>query len=298
MSIEQKLAFAAACSVKFPCQGSCEAGQDFRQTCPSLWREIAPGVCQAPVEYVGSCSARVTTATMTAAEKYTWSVRCAARWPCAAPSRHNYLDVCPKGWSLSAGHVCTAPESYKGPCEHKAYMSSASNADKKAFEANCQVEWAPMAGSCVQNLASACPFGWHTEESGGCVAPATYDSCSPQKKFAQMTPAQKEDWAKMCKVVWPCREEERSSCDKTYSAACPADWYAFNGGMSCSSPSQYGGPCASVLHGLADLTKSEKQALETQCSFSWPCASEVHQRDLQENGSIAEPRLIVNPSGF
>jgi len=297
MNIEQKVAFAAACSVKFPCQGSCDGGQDFRQTCPSLWREIAAGVCQAPLEYVGSCSARVNTATMTAEEKYTWSVRCAARWPCAASKRHNYRDICPKGWSLSTGQVCTAPETYKGPCEHTAYMSSATNTDKKAFEASCQVEWAPIDGSCVHDYTATCPYGWHTEEFGGCVAPATYDSCSPQKSFAQMTPAQKEDWAKMCRVEFPCRD--RSSCEKSYGSSCPADWYAFNGGMSCTAPSQYGGPCASVLHGLAHLTKSEKQTLEGQCGFAWPCDSEDRGSDSgADSGLIAEPRLTANLSGL
>jgi len=34
MSLEQKLAFADFCGVKFPCQGACEGGQDFRYTCP------------------------------------------------------------------------------------------------------------------------------------------------------------------------------------------------------------------------------------------------------------------------
>lgn len=204
MNAEQKLAFAAACSVKFPCQGLCEGGQDFRQTCPSLWREIAGGICQAPREYVGTCSTRVNTAAMTAEEKYTWSVRCAARWPCAPQARHNYKDVCPKGWSLSAGQVCTAPSTYKGPCEHRAYMSSATASDKRAFEASCQVEWEPIDGSCVHDYTATCPFGWHLDPSG-CVAPATYDVCSPRKTFTGMAPAQKEDWAKMCKVEFPCR---------------------------------------------------------------------------------------------
>jgi CPW-WPC domain-containing protein len=291
MSVEQKLAFAAACSIKFPCQGSCEGGQDFRQTCPSLWHHVtSDGICQAPLEYVGSCSARVNTATMTAEEKYTWSVRCAARWPCAPPMRHNYEDVCPQGWSLSAGQVCTAPSTYKGPCEHTAYMSSATNADKKAFEASCQVEWEPIDGFCVHDYTAACPFGWHSDPSG-CVAPATYEICSTQKSFTGMTPAAKEDWAKMCKVEFPC--QDRSSCKKAYSAPCPAEWYSFNGGMSCTAPSQYGGSCASVLHGLADLTKSEKQVLEGRCGFAWPCQAEVYG-SMSESRPKLEPRLTVN----
>ena len=80
------------------------------------------------------------------------------------------------GWSLEFGKVCTAPPGYDGtlhnfatagsrtyrvvwytgPCEHKAYMSGASEPDKKAFEAACRVEWAVAGNSCVHDYAAAC----------------------------------------------------------------------------------------------------------------------------------------------
>ena len=63
----------------------------------------------------------------------------------------------------------------------------------------------------------------------------------------------------------------RDVCDKTYLSPCPADWYAFNGGLSCSAPSNYAGPCLPVLHGLLDATVEEKMAVEKKCNFLWPC---------------------------
>lgn len=144
MSLEQKLAFSDFCAVKFPCQVACGGGQDFHNTCPSLWREVGKGVCQAPLEYEGSCSVRLNVGSMSEEEKYAWSVRCGARWPCAAPEAHNYQDVCPEGWSLQAGQVCQAPSSYSGPCEHTASLSGATEADKKTFEASCRVAWAGL----------------------------------------------------------------------------------------------------------------------------------------------------------
>jgi hypothetical protein len=39
---------------------------------------------------------------------------------------------------------------------------------------------------------------------------------------------------------------DRSMCDKLYSAPCPANWYAFNGGLSCAAPENYGGACLLV----------------------------------------------------
>jgi len=203
MGLEQKMVFARFCSVNFPCQEDCV--QDFRQTCPSLWREIASNICSAPLHYEGDCTGRLDVAAMTAEDKYTWSVRCGARWACAAPRKHNYGDVCPKGWSLQFGKVCAAPQGYHGPCEHTAYMGAATEVDKKSFEATCDVTWAETGGECVQDFSAACPFGWHSDGME-CLAPLTYDTCGSRKSFQGSSPAEKEDWAQNCAVRFPCQD--------------------------------------------------------------------------------------------
>jgi len=277
-SIEQKLAFANACSASFPCQEECT--QDFQQACPSLWREIGNGLCSAPLQYEGQCAARVEIGSMSEKDKYAWSIRCGARWPCTSASKRSYDDVCPSGWSLQLGKVCTAPPIYNGPCEHKAYLSDASLADKKAFEATCGVEWAAgsAAGACIHDYGALCPFGWY-QHGLECLAPLTYSTCSKRKSFVGMTPAAREDWAHNCKVTWPC--QSRHQCNKAYSAPCPAGWFAFNGGASCRAPSSYAGSCAAVLHGLTDLSADEKMAIETKCGVDFPCAGEVYASVLQ-----------------
>jgi hypothetical protein len=68
--------------------------------------------------------------------------------------------------------------------------------------------------------------------------------------------------ARNCKVEFPCQGRllnllprrlvpfciaaGRELCTKAYSAPCPAEWFAFNGGMSCSAPSHYAGACLPV----------------------------------------------------
>lgn len=202
MTVEQKMAFANVCSVVFPCQGDC--AQNFHQTCPSLWREIAHGICSAPLTYEGDCSSRVDVLSMTEEDKFTWSVRCGARWPCEAPQRHNYDDVCPEGWSLEFGKMCRAPHSYDGPCEITAYMGSATLADKKAFEATCHVKWPLSADTCVYDFNAPCPSGWYLD-GNECLAPAAYNTCSNRKSFLGMSPASKEEWAQNCGVKFPCQ---------------------------------------------------------------------------------------------
>lgn len=201
MSVEQKLAYANFCSVRFPCQEHC--AQDFQQNCPSLWREIGSGICAAPIHYAGDCSTRVKTADMSEEAKYAWSVRCAARWPCAK-DLVGYAEICPKGWSLEPlSKVCIAPHMYSGPCEPKAYMFGATDAEKKKLETMCNVQWNDERSECMRNLDATCPVGWQRDGSK-CFAPSTYKTCSKHKSFAGMTPAAKLDWAHNCKVQWPC----------------------------------------------------------------------------------------------
>merc|ERR1711972_127359 len=68
MSAEQKMAFANACAVEFPCQEDCR--QDFQQRCPSLWREVGAGICGAPLQYEGGCSTRLDVSGMSDEDKY------------------------------------------------------------------------------------------------------------------------------------------------------------------------------------------------------------------------------------
>lgn len=296
MNAEQKLAWASHCDVEFPCQEGCLGGQDFDENCPSLWREVAPGVCSAPTGYEGGCSVRLDASLLTAEEKYVWSKKCAASWPCKPHALHNYLEICPSGWSLQAGQICTASEDYKGPCEHTAYLSGATESDKKAFEASCAVTWPSMGRACKQNFAADCPFGWLQSSSGMCFAPAGYNTCGTQRSFADMGPAEREDWAQMCAVKFPCRD--RSSCEKAMDAVCPAGWYSSNAGQTCNAPLSYKGVCNPVLHGLSDLSHEEKHAIGTKCGFEWPCHGELYDGLLHQGTKVAGPRESKDAAAY
>jgi len=69
--------------------------------------------------------------------------------------------------SLTDGssRVCAHVPVVTGPCERTAYMSGATAADKKAFEASCGVEWAALAGGCVHDYHAPChklSGGWRS----------------------------------------------------------------------------------------------------------------------------------------
>lgn len=296
MSSEQKLAFANVCEAIFPCQAECK--QDFQQVCPSLWREIDKGICSAPGQYEGGCPMRLNVSSMGDEDKYAFSVRCGARWPCSGGSlRRNYQDICPSGWSLQYGQTCAAPATYDGPCEKTAFMAGVSAAEKKRFEATCEAEWPAIGAECVPNYAAPCPFGWLSIEAEECIAPQTYARCASTQMFDGMSPADKEDWAKTCQVEFPCRD--RAACKKGYFSPCPADWYALNGGMTCVAPESYksyAANCSPVMHGLLDLSLVEKVELEKTCSLSWPCLGEMNPSSLQTDMSSLAPRSTRDPA--
>merc|ERR1712176_738865 len=124
----------------------------------------------------------------------------------------------------------------------------------------CNVSWPRLrTRTCARDYAAPCPYGWLKTERGrtiGCRAPETYEGCNPVQSFGDMTPDEKKEWEHSCQQRFPCGS--RSSCDKDWSAPCPAEWFSFNAGRSCVAQPGYTGNCSLVLHGLQDLSPEQK----------------------------------------
>lgn len=288
MHEDQKFAFARFCGARFRCQVGCDL--NFDAPCPSLWSEERANLCVAPPEYQGPCNGRLETARMTPEEKYDFGARCGARWPCAQPPPVMFDDICPAGWSLQHGDLCTAPLNYTGPCPRFAHLGGMTVAEQKAFQVACNVSWPEGMVPCDRDYGAACPFGWLAETTGSvveCRAPPGYHGCARAQEFARMSPHQKRSWASSCQQDFPCRS--RSRCEPDWSHPCPAGWYAFSGGASCMAPATYSGDCSAVLHGVIALGMSEKEALAQRCQLQWPCRGEA--------GEGARPSRKLGPGG-
>lgn len=271
---------------------------DFSQACPSMWRQIGGNLCKAPSNYAGACSNQMDISGMSEKDKYEFGVKCGARWPCLPQPSHVYADLCPRGWTLQFGQVCNAPKDYAGPCDTVAYMSGLSIGDKKIFEATCGVSWPDALLECDRDYTSPCPFGWlqlPKKDGIECRAPPMYADCNKIQQFSDMTPVEKQEWAQTCSQKFPCRD--RSKCAPAWSMPCPADWYAFNGGQSCLAPGTYAGKCSSVLHGLLELSNSEKELLATTCGVAWPCEGESPE-PLSELPGGEKPRTLLDPASY
>jgi len=141
MTQEERLAFARYCQASWHCQADCT--QNFGATCPSLWKEIGLGVCEAPSNYVGGCAHRVHTDTMSTADKSSFGLKCGARWPCktSLPEQceKDYAASCPHGWHerVKAGKAeCVSPATYEG-CSPVQSFGDLTPLDKQRWESNC-----------------------------------------------------------------------------------------------------------------------------------------------------------------
>merc|ERR1711924_237555 len=70
-----------------------------------------------------------------------------------------------------------------------------------------------------------------------------------------------------------------------WSQPCPYGWFLFNGGRSCWAGfhPNGNGVCASVLHGVPDLTDEEKQTLAAKCGVRWPRMGEFNAASVDRS---------------
>jgi CPW-WPC domain-containing protein len=293
-SVDEKRAVARACDFDWPCQAECV--RDFSDACPIDWDEVEIGLCEAPVSYEGGCDHELNTIGMSEKDKHEMATSCDVSWPCIAAAKKNYGEICPDGWTLQSGQSCTAPRDYVGPCDAFARLGGMTEEDKQTFEAACVVSWPGLPLQCARDYNRSCPFGWMEKWASGnieCVAPDWFRGCSGVQQLGRKTPQEKRAWATACGAPFPCKD--RTIGDHDWSQICPADWFAMNGGEACFAPNSYTGPCQSIQHGLAELSRADKEAIARTCQVVWPSVGEagsmlarfVEKSSASPNGPVA-----------
>lgn len=111
---------------------------------------------------------------------------------------------CPDGWTLKdyQNRICTAPDSYDGPCDKTSHFQGYSVDKSKKWAENCKADWTnPCGTTCTQ-----CPPGWTLTDDSirECTAPDSYDGpCDKVSKFPRYTADEVKQWANECDVHWP-----------------------------------------------------------------------------------------------
>ena len=101
-----------------------------------------------------------------------------------------------------------------------------------------------------------------------CAADTTYAGpCdSDVFNFDSYSHSAKSRWSSLCLANWPCRE-----CTRDFQSPCPSGWGRGSGARTCTSPSQYSGPCSGTVD-FAFYNKDMLSEWSSQCGAYWECA--------------------------
>lgn len=200
----------------------------------------------------------------------------------------DYSILCPEGWADEGdGNNCAAPFGYTGSCGSSVGFGGLDPKGKRNLATKCATSY-PCAGSCARDYSGPCPSEWSMDVNHDCLAPDGYlGPCVGRKSFANLNSLEKELWAKVCDVSWPCRQNQErfvalrklsvkgifnADCIPDYSAKCPDRW--LKSGKLCQAPSDYVGICAFFLD-TSEYTQEAKDSFAKACMAPWPCARDV-----------------------
>jgi len=153
---EDKMQFAARCSVTWPCVQKCSGTLSI---CPADWEDIGGAVCAAPPYFKSpGCPLLQSFHGWTSAMKLAYAQNCSAAWRCAGSGPKagegngplvepdcNALDLaptaCPRSWVRLANGACDAPSDYGGPCARQQVFVGMSDEQKLKWASQCLVAW-------------------------------------------------------------------------------------------------------------------------------------------------------------
>ncbi|SBT49625.1 CPW-WPC family protein [Plasmodium ovale wallikeri] len=161
-SLALKKEIERKCKVIWPCINKCE--ENFYQTCPYNWL-LKKNRCIAPYYYnpPKGCSKSFDVLTFNAFDKFLFSNKCFAPWPCKDSCQQDWTAPCPDEWVLTKRkkgftrtdthtdthtdtrreHLCKPSHKYKGACNNEELhnLSNFTFLQKQDFSYQCGVKW-------------------------------------------------------------------------------------------------------------------------------------------------------------
>ncbi|KJP88719.1 hypothetical protein AK88_01600 [Plasmodium fragile] len=176
-SVEIKKQIERKCRIIWPCLEKCV--QDYHQTCPYNWL-LKENNCIAPYHYSPpqGCSKSFAVRSFSSFNKYLFSNKCFAPWPCINACQQDWSQPCPAHWALvtrrngksvvdqktasSSSHFCKPLKRYmhRGVCTDEYYdLTTFTFLQKQEFSHRCGVRW--PCGSSSSQLYSP---NWQSEK--------------------------------------------------------------------------------------------------------------------------------------
>ncbi|CRH02774.1 CPW-WPC family protein, putative [Plasmodium relictum] len=246
---------------------------NYSELCPENWINFGDGMnCLSPINYKGPCEKKVSFKNATAISKYKFSIECHVSWPCTGTCIEDFSKECPYEWILNKD-ICEAPKSYKGKCVKKKKFSNFSEAEKKIWSDECNINWPCYDKNYDFNI--LCPINWKMNpDHKSCLAPVSYiGPCVNILYLFDLNEKEKLSLGRKCNIEWPTHVKK----ELDLNSLCPIGWKISDlENIVCNAPLSYNGPCGKKIS-FENFSKEEKLEFSQKCDVQWALLDEKLQ---------------------
>ncbi|CRG96984.1 CPW-WPC family protein, putative [Plasmodium gallinaceum] len=246
---------------------------NYSELCPENWVNFGDGInCLSPINYKGSCEKKVSFKNATPISKYKFSIECNVSWPCVGNCIEDFSKICPDKWILNKD-ICEASENYNGKCVKKKSFSNYSEAEKKIWGDECNVNWPCYDKNYDFNV--SCPINWKLNpDHKSCSSPDSYiGPCANILYLYDLNEKEKLSLRRKCNIEWPIHTKNEFDLN----SLCPIGWkISDTEHVTCNAPLSYNGPCEKKIS-FEYFSKEEKYEFSQKCDIQWPLLDEKFQ---------------------
>ncbi|SOV16993.1 CPW-WPC family protein [Plasmodium sp. gorilla clade G2] len=210
------------CNVTWPCIDKCE--ENFYQTCPYNWI-FKDNKCIAPYYYVPpkGCSQSFDILSFSNFDKFLYSNKCFAPWPCKDNCQPDWIKPCPQKWTLKKvkDKLSSVTINVRSDNEHSIDMDNNVDTDDNGDnEYSIDMDNNNDIGNNFDHNNSY--YNYHSDDNNNnnnnidelkdktystfiCFPPSSYKGpCNQPYDLTNFTFLQKQDFSFRCNVQWPC----------------------------------------------------------------------------------------------
>ncbi|SBT81026.1 CPW-WPC family protein, putative [Plasmodium malariae] len=302
-SIILKKEIEKKCKVIWPCLNICE--ENFYQSCPYNWL-LKDNKCIAPYYYKPpkGCKNSLEIFTFSTFDKYLFSNKCFAPWPCKNSCQQDWTSPCPDGWTRLKAAEKKSKSKYNADSKYNEGSKHNDQGDDKIYDD--QSENKKYKGHSDDNKyrghSDDNKYRGHSDDNKyrGHSDDKKYRGHSDDKKYRGHSDDKKyghnddkydqsednkyKDHSDDKKYGHNDDKYDQSE-DNKYKDHRDDNKYNYhddekmNSSYFCKPPKTYKGACSEEYYNLADFTFSQKQDFSYRCSAKWPCGATLHHSE-------------------
>ncbi|SCP03629.1 CPW-WPC family protein, putative [Plasmodium malariae] len=303
-SIILKKEIEKKCKVIWPCLNICE--ENFYQSCPYNWL-LKDNKCIAPYYYKPpkGCKNSLEIFTFNTFDKYLFSNKCFAPWPCKNSCQQDWTSPCPDGWTRLKAAEKKSKSKYNADNKYNEGSKHNDQGDDKIYDDQSE-------DKNYRGHSDDKNYRGHSDDKKyrGHSDDKKYRGHSDDKKYRGHSDDKKYRGHSDDKKYGHNDDKYDQSEDNKYKDHSDNNKYGhnddkydqsednkykdhrddnkyndyhddekMNSSYFCKPPKTYKGACSEEYYNLADFTFSQKQDFSYRCSAKWPCGATLHHSE-------------------